>query len=185
MATQSPFSFFSDALTQFAAHAHPPEWVVDETIHRMVLFINHVLASETEAQGRLARQKGRIIQLQWKDKIIQLAPTPAGLMERVRDQKFDLKLTLTDASPLDMASAVLKGNKPQVHVEGDVQLAAEVNWLIDHVRWDFEEDLSSLLGDAAAHTLVGCGRQAVQAVQQFVAKMNPSGPLTPSPKDAA
>jgi ubiquinone biosynthesis accessory factor UbiJ len=185
MATQSPFSFVSDALAQFATHTQPPQWVLDETIHRLVLFINHVLGSEPEAQSRLARQKGRIIQLQWKDKIIQLAPTPAGLMERVADQKFDLKLTLTDASPLDMASAVLKGNKPQVHVEGDVQLAAEVNWLIDHVRWDIEEDLSTLLGDAAAHTLVECGRQAVVAVQQFVAKMKQTGPFAPLEKDAA
>jgi len=49
MATQSPFSFVSDALAQFAAHAQPPEWVLDETIHRLVLFINHVLGSEPEA----------------------------------------------------------------------------------------------------------------------------------------
>jgi ubiquinone biosynthesis protein UbiJ len=38
-----------------------------------------------------------------------------------------------------------------VRIEGDVQLAAEVNWLVDHVRWDMEEDLSRLMGDAPAH----------------------------------
>ena len=184
MATQSPFSFVSDALKQFATHTQPPQWVLDEVFHRLVLFINHVIESEPEAQSRLARQKGRIIQLQWNDKVIQLAPTPAGLMERVHVQKFDLKLTLTDASPLDMASAVFKGDKPQVHVEGDVQLAAEVNWLIDHVRWDVEEDLSTLLGDAAAHTLLECSRQGVQAVRQFVKNMKNSGPFAASKKDA-
>jgi len=77
---------------------------------------------------------------------------------------------LTDASPLDMAAAVLQGEKPGVHVEGDVQLAAEVNWLIDHVRWDVTEDLSVWLGDAAAHTLVGLGQQAVQAIRQLARK---------------
>jgi ubiquinone biosynthesis protein UbiJ len=46
-------------------------------------------------------------------------------------------------------------------------LAAEVNWLIDHVRWDFEEDLSKLMGDAAANTLVSVGRQIWQALQKF------------------
>ena len=66
-----------------------------------------------------------------------------------------------------MATAVLKGEKPGVHIEGDVQLAAEVNWLIDHVRWDFEEDLSKLMGDAAANTLVTVGRQIWQALQKF------------------
>ena len=69
-----------------------------------------------------------------------------------------------------MASAVLKGEKPGVHIEGDVQLAAEVNWLIDHVRWDFEEDLSKLMGDAAANTLVSGGRQIWHALQKFVGR---------------
>jgi ubiquinone biosynthesis protein UbiJ len=52
-------------------------------------------------------------------------------------------------------------------------LAAEVNWLIDHVRWDIEEDLSKLVGDAAANTLVSMGRQAFQAMQQFIRKPAP------------
>jgi ubiquinone biosynthesis protein UbiJ len=146
---------------------------MDESINRLVLFLNHVIGSEPEAQSRLKRQKGRCIQLQWQDKVIQLAPTPAGLLERVNQPKFDLKLSLTDASPLTMATAVMKGEKPGVHIEGDVQLAAEVNWLIDHVRWDVEEDLSKLLGDAAANTLVSMGRQALQAMQQFIRKPAP------------
>ena len=170
MATQSPFSLASEALTQFVSNTQPPAWVVDETLNRVVLFLNHVISREPEAQSRLARQKGRCIQLQWQDKLIQLSPTPAGLLERVNSPTTDLKLTLTDTSPIAMAAAVLKGDKPAVHVEGDVQLAAEVNWLIDHVRWDITEDLSYWLGDAAAHTLVSMGKQAVQALQQFARK---------------
>jgi ubiquinone biosynthesis protein UbiJ len=170
MATQSPFSLVSEALTQFVSNTQPPAWVVDETLNRVVLFLNHVISREPEAQSRLARQKGRCIQLQWQDKLIQLSPTPAGLLERVNSPSTDLKLTLTDTSPIAMATAVLKGDKPAVHVEGDVQLAAEVNWLIDHVRWDITEDLSYWLGDAAAHTLVSMGKQAVQALQQFARK---------------
>jgi ubiquinone biosynthesis protein UbiJ len=177
MATQSPFSFVGEAIEQFVTHAQPPVWVMDESINRLVLFLNHVIGAEPEALSRLKRQKGRCIQLQWQDKVIQLSPTPAGLLERVSQPKFDLKLSLTDASPLAMASAVMKGEKPGVHIEGDVQLAAEVNWLIDHVRWDVEEDLSKLLGDAAANTLVSMGRQAFQAMQQFIRKPAPGTDL--------
>jgi ubiquinone biosynthesis protein UbiJ len=173
MATQSPFSLVSDALTQFATQTQAPAWVVDETLNRVVLFLNHVISREPEAQSRLARQKGRCIQLQWQDKLIQLSPSAAGLLERVNGHATDLKLTLTDTSPLAMAAAVLKGEKPAVHVEGDVQLAAEVNWLIDHVRWDVTEDLSYWLGDATAHTLMGIGKQAVQAIQKFARKAAP------------
>ena len=170
MATQSPFSLMSEALAQFVSNTQAPVWLIDESVNRLVLLLNHVIAQETEAQNRLKRQKGRCIQLQWQDKLIQLSPTPAGLLERVSDQKFDLKLTLTDNSPFSMASAVLKGEKPGVHIEGDVQLAAEVNWLIDHVRWDYEEDLSKLMGDAAANTLVSGGRQIWHALQKFVGR---------------
>ena len=160
----------SEALAQFVSNTQAPVWLIDESVNRLVLLLNHVIAQEPEAQNRLKRQKGRCIQLQWQDKLIQLSPTPAGLLERVSDQKFDLKLTLTDNSPFSMASAVLKGEKPGVHIEGDVQLAAEVNWLIDHVRWDFEEDLSKLMGDAGANTLVSVGRQIWHALQKFVGR---------------
>lgn len=54
MATQSPFSWAAQAV----AGLEPPAWVVDETLNRLVLFLNHVLMSEPEAMQRLARQKG-------------------------------------------------------------------------------------------------------------------------------
>ena len=101
----------SEALAQFVSNTQAPVWLIDESVNRLVLLLNHVIAQEPEAQNRLKRQKGRCIQLQWQDKLIQLSPTPAGLLERVSDQKFDLKLTLTDYSPFSMASAVLKGEK--------------------------------------------------------------------------
>ena len=61
MATQSPFSWAAQAFPDLAAQmAHqfstsfqPPEWVVDEAVNRMVLFLNHVLMSEPEAMARL------------------------------------------------------------------------------------------------------------------------------------
>jgi ubiquinone biosynthesis protein UbiJ len=43
-------------------------------------------------------------------------------------------------------------------VAGDERLAAAVMTLLRHLRWDAEEDLSKLLGDVAAHRLVGLAR---------------------------
>ena len=71
-------------------------------------------------------------------------------------------------------SALARGDKPRVRIEGDVQLAAEVNWLIDNVRWDAEEDLARLIGDAPAHTLAVLGRQALAAMRSFVASKAPA-----------
>ena len=170
MATQSPFSWAAQALSTL----QPPEWVVDETLNRLVLFLNHVLASEPEATQRLARQKGRRIELVWQQLRLQLQATPAGLLERAAFDGFDLRLTVTEASPLDVLAALARGDKPRVHIEGDVQLAAEINWLIDNVRWDAEEDLARLIGDAPAHTLAQFGHQAMQALRAFVARRAPA-----------
>ena len=188
MATQSPFSWAAQALPDLAAQmAHkfntsfqPPEWVVDEAVNRMVLFLNHVLMSEPEAMARLARQKGQRIELIWDRVQLQLTPTPAGLLARGHFEGFDLRLTVTEESPVSLASALARGDKPKVRIEGDVQLAAEVNWLIDHVRWDVEEDLARLIGDAPAHTLAQAARQAMTALRSFVAQRPGTGLRTGS-----
>ncbi len=174
MATQSPFSWAAQALPQAIERLQPPEWVVDETLNRLVLFLNHVLMSEPEAMQRLARQKGQRIELLWQKMHLQLLATPAGLLERGRFDGFDLRLTVTDDNPLDVLAALARGDKPKVRIEGDVQLAAEVNWLIDNVRWDAEEDLARLIGDAPAHTLAQLGRQAMAAIKGFVASKAPA-----------
>jgi ubiquinone biosynthesis accessory factor UbiJ len=49
-----------------------------------------------------------------------------------------------------------------------VQLAAEVNWLVDHVRWDVEEDLSRILGDAPAHAVTSVAKQVVVGLKSFL-----------------
>ena len=178
MSKQSPFSWAAQALPQLAnglvAHFQPPAWAVDETVNRLVLFLNHVLQSEPEAMARLARQKSQRIEFVWDRLLLQLTPTPAGLLERGRFEGFDLRLTMVETSPFSLASALAQGDKPKVRIEGDVQLAAEINWLIDHVRWDAEEDLARLVGDAAAHTLAEAGRKALEGLRGFVASRSKS-----------
>ncbi len=167
-------------LQRFTQEFQPPTWVVDESHNRLVLFLKHVLMSEPEAMARLARQKGQRIELVWDRMQLQLTPTPAGLLERGRFDGFDLRLTVTEESPIAIASALARGDKPKVRIEGDVQLAAEINWLIDHVRWDAEEDLARLLGDAPAHTLAQAARQAMAALRSFVAQRPGNGLRTGS-----
>ena len=160
-------------LSQMATRFQPPAWVVDETLNRLVLFLNHVLMNEPQACQRLARQKGQRIEIVWQSLTLQLQPTAAGLLERGSFEGFDLRLTATQTSPLEIAGHLARGEKPKVHIEGDVQLAAEINWLIDHVRWDAEEDLARLVGDAPAHTLAQAARKAVEALRGFVAQRAP------------
>jgi ubiquinone biosynthesis protein UbiJ len=69
-----------------------------------------------------------------------------------------------------MAQSVLRGDKPALRIEGDVQLAAEINWLTDHLRWDIEEDLARILGDAPANTLAQTARRMAAALREFMAR---------------
>ncbi|MEO7104843.1 MAG: hypothetical protein ABIZ09_00595 [Rhodoferax sp.] len=149
----------------------PPVWAIDEVHRRIVLLLNHVLMQEPQAMERLTRQKGSVVRMQWRDMTFVVVVTPAGLFDVAAPEvPTDLALVITEESPLAIAQSLMAGNKPGVRIEGDVQLAADVSWLIDHVRWDLEEDIARLLGDAPAHGLMQAVRAMANAVKQFAGR---------------
>jgi len=180
MATQSPFPFLDDIFSRLTSGLQPPAWVVEEVQRRLVLLANHVLMQESEAQARLARQAGRIVEARWRVFVVRLVATPAGLLDVAPAAgQPDLTLTLTEESPWELAQAALRGDKPAVRIAGDVQFAAEINWLVEYVRWDLEEDLSRLVGDAPAHAIGDVGRRMVTALRQFAAQAPGPAPAPP------
>ena len=152
----------------------PPAWLVREIQNRIVLSLNHVLQQEPEAMERLKRQTGKAAQIEFAPWSLCVQTTPAGLLELAAPERVaDLTLTVQD----DMAALtakLAKGEKPLTQIAGDVQLAAEINWLIDHVRWDFEEDLAKLVGDATAHNIGQALRAAAGGLRRFVASFRGS-----------
>ncbi len=172
MNTPFPFSY----LESVAARFQPPAWVVDEAQQRLVLFLNHVLMQEKEAQDRLARKKGSVLHVRWGLFAMDLLITPAGLLDRASSAaKPDLLISVAADSPVVVMQSVLAGKSPPVKIEGDVQLAAELGWLAENLRWDAEEDLSRVLGDIPAHALADAGRRLLAALKPFLA----GGPLAP------
>ena len=187
MATQSPFPFLDDLFSRLSSSLQPPAWVVEEVQRRLVLLANHVLMQEPEAQTRLARQAGRVVEARWRAFVVRLVTTPAGLLDVAAPAAAgqpDLTLTVTEESPWELAQAALRGDKPAVRIAGDVQFAAEINWLVEHVRWDLEEDLSQLVGDAPAHAIGDIGRRMVTALRQF-AGAAPAPTPAPAPTAGA
>ena len=176
MATQSPFSMLEGFLQSFEAPLTPPKWAVDETHRRLILLLNHILMQEPQAMDRLKRQRGRVVLAKWREFAFQVTVTPAGLFDlAAADAQPDLTFVVTQQSPMQLAQTLMQGEKPPVHIEGDVQLAAEINWLVDHVRWDIEEDLSKLMGDVPAHTLMQGARSVADALVSFVGSRKPAG----------
>ena len=168
-----PFPFGQSIADRFK----PPAWVVAETQKRLVLFLNHVLMQEKEAQDRLARKKGSVLHIRWGLFELDLLVTAAGLLDCAPPgAKPDLLVAVTADSPVSVLQSVFSGKTPPVKIEGDVQLAAEIGWLAENLRWDFEEDLSRILGDVPAHALADAARRIASGLKQFL-KSAPGSPF--------
>jgi ubiquinone biosynthesis protein UbiJ len=56
--------------------------------------------------------------------------------------------------------------KMLIKVEGDTHLAIELGKVLQHIRWDVEEDLSKAVGDIAANKLVSASKIAVSTARK-------------------
>ena len=167
MTTRSPFSWFQ-ALGRRLPRPAVPDGFVQGVQHRLVLGLNHVLMQEPEAMERLARQRGRVARVQWRGFFIALQATPAGLLDLApRGAAADLRVELTQASPLGLAREALAGTRPAIRIEGDVHLASDIQWLADNLRWDAEEDLARLIGDGPAHAVAAAAGRVLAALRCF------------------
>jgi ubiquinone biosynthesis accessory factor UbiJ len=158
-----------NAALSFFPLPEPPAWLLQELQQRVVLLLNHVLQQESAAVERLLRQKGQVALIECAPIAMKLIVTPAGLLNlAAADAEPDLSLKVLDSNPLSLAQTLLAGNKPRMEISGDVMLAAEVNWLVDHVRWDVEEDLSRIVGDVPAYTIMRAVRGLGDALKSFM-----------------
>lgn len=139
----------------------------------MVLLLNHVISRENHAMTRLKPFAGRavLLHLQGWPALLPAAPdlvlglTPAGLWERLEAAPPEaLRIELDAANPALLALGALTGDKPRVTVQGDAAFAGEINWLMENLRWDVEDELASLVGPAPAHQLARWGGAVAQAM---------------------
>lgn len=56
--------------------------------------------------------------------------------------------------------------KLQFKIEGDTHLATELAKVFSNMRWDYEDDLSKIVGDVPAYKLGELGRQTVNTVKE-------------------
>jgi len=113
--------------------------------------LNRLLGTESWARERLAPFAGETVELR-------APPLPAvrlAILEGGRlapGTQASLTLTLRSGA----LAALARGEDEfmrAVDIDGNARLAQEVLHLARHLRWDFEEDLSRIFGDAVAHTM--------------------------------
>ena len=56
--------------------------------------------------------------------------------------------------------------KRLISIEGDTHLAAELAKVFSNMRWDYEDDLSKIVGDISANKLAGFSRDAIHSVKE-------------------
>lgn len=163
-----------DSLQQFAGTAF---------MQRLTLWLNHVLSSEDMAMQRLRPHAGRCIRFQltgWPSLLPPLPElsfliTPAGLVEWTGQAgaapEPDLHVRVDASNPALALVQGLSGQRPAVDIAGDAALATDVNWLIDNLRWDVQDDLARVIGPAAAHELARIGGKLAAGMRDAVAAL--------------
>lgn len=105
--------------------------------------------------------------------------TPAGLFEAVDaapaavqadtnvTPSGGLILTVRLADPLTMARQALRGERPEVNIEGDAALAEVASWMMKNLRWDVQDDIARWLGNTPAELLRTVGESIKQNLQRW------------------
>jgi ubiquinone biosynthesis protein UbiJ len=143
---------------------------------RLTLVLNHVLGGEAVATERLRAHVGRTLSLKleaWPG-LLPAPPalawriTPAGLLEWCGPDgvaRADLVARIDAGNPALLVARALGGTAAPLQVEGDAQLATDVNWLIQNLRWDVAADLERLFGPRLAQQLHQLGRSAAAGLR--------------------
>ncbi len=164
-------------------------------MERLVLVINHVLAAEPTATERLRAHDQRVISLRMQGwpALLPAPPnlafrvTPAGMLEWCggtdSSGEADLQVRVDAANPLLLMARAMAGDKPAVTIDGDAQLAGDVNWLLENLRWDVAADLDRLFGPSVAYPMHRLGsalarglRTALQGATGFTQRSRPPPP---------
>jgi ubiquinone biosynthesis protein UbiJ len=146
-------------------------------MERLVLLVNHVIAAEPAAVARLVPHAGRTVRIElagWPQLLPAVGPfnfriTPAGLVEWLADGGVaapDLRVAFDSANPALAVTRVVAGERPQVVVSGDAAFASDVDWLIDNLRWEIEDDLARVVGPGVARQIAKVGGWLAGAIRE-------------------
>ena len=169
-------------------------------MERAVLLLNHVISAEPQAMERLRAHAARTLRIELEDWPSLLpAPSPIvfritapGLVEWVEspgDVAPDLRVAIDAANPALAFAKFIVGERPQLRVEGDAAFATEVNWLIENLRWEVQDDLARLVGDAPAREIARFGNAVAKAIREAAKSLDgfarrgdrPGGTPAPEP----
>jgi ubiquinone biosynthesis protein UbiJ len=129
--------------------------------------INHVLQAEPWAMAELARHAGKEIMLNLPIGKLYFEISAEGSLVALRNvDSPSLELEVSAEALSNMAGS--PGNLREqamksVKISGDADLAQLLGRLSGQLRWEYEEDLARLIGDAPANFAVRQGKKLISA----------------------
>jgi ubiquinone biosynthesis accessory factor UbiJ len=126
--------------------------------HPATRAVNHVLRSTPLAMERLAKHAGRTIAVHvgpatW----VFTLQTTGEVTPAVTGASRDLEMRISPFV-LPRLAAGEAAAAAGISMQGDAALAEEIGFIARHLTWDVEEDLARVVGDVAAHRIVGGAR---------------------------
>ena len=142
--------------------------------------INHVLASESWAIAELTKHAGKVVALEMPFGRFAVQIADDGQLKAALHNETSttadgqaapavrtaLVLTISSqalATLLTSSGSIRENAFKSVTIAGDADLAQLLGRLAGQVRWEYEEDLSKLIGDAPAHFAVAQGKKIASA----------------------
>jgi ubiquinone biosynthesis protein UbiJ len=155
---------------------------VEAIFARLSALLNRNVAQSSRAAALAAQLEGRALALVLEGTPLTLFfKVAAGHIAIETRHQADADATLS-GSPLSLLSLVGPGAEDRlrgaaIRIAGDAEIAQRFRDLLRHAQPDFEEELSRLVGDVAAHQLadfarglLGWGRKAADSLSGNVAE---------------
>lgn len=130
--------------------------------------LNHLLGQAEWARRQLQSFAGRQARFDMPPWQFAFSVGATGLFEPVGEGEVDVTVALPAEAPF-IALQGIERAMAEAHVTGNAEFATALSFVLKNLRWDAEEDLSKLVGDVAAHRMIGAA-SSIAAWQQQAAR---------------
>ncbi len=121
--------------------------------------VNRLLRANTWALDRLRPHAGKCALLSCPPLALKLRVQDSGeLAPAGAETPPDTRIDVSAGAMLRMAARDDTA-WAEARVTGDIELAAAIDFIRRNIAWDYEEDLSRVFGDVAAHRMAATARQ--------------------------
>ena len=134
--------------------------------HPATAALNHVLRSAPLAMERLRKHAGRTAAFHLGPVTLAFTVQTTGeVTAAVPGASRDLEVRISPFL-LPRLAAHEEAAYREIRMQGDMELAHEISFLARHLTWDYEEDLSRLVGDIAARRVAEGARGFARFARQ-------------------